>query len=60
MYVPRGHDGCYTGAMTNDPVQPTSDQIEHDCDPETDSDEFNHRYDAEGNVDPVEDDGEID
>lgn len=26
--------------------------VEHDCDPETDEDEFNHRYDEQPNVEP--------
>lgn len=33
---------------------PSDVQVEHDCDPETDSDELNHRFDTVGNVDPVE------
>ena len=33
---------------------PTPEQVEYDSNPDTDEDEFNHRYDGEGNVEPAE------
>lgn len=34
---------------------PSEEEREHDSNPDTDEDEFNHRFDAEGNVDDLED-----
>lgn len=42
--------------MSNHDVS-LEDIRERDCDPETDQDEYNHRYDDEGNEPPFEADG---
>lgn len=39
-----------------DPAEPSvtvDDLIDRDSDPDTDEDTFNHRFDAEGNVEPA-------
>jgi len=34
--------------------EPPLTQEQIDCDPDTDTDDLNHRYDEEGNVEPPE------
>lgn len=40
-----------------DPADQTIEEtIAHDSDPDTDEDQFNHRFDGEGNMPPPQDD----
>lgn len=40
--------------MANDPESSLDDLAEHDSNPDTDTDTYNHRYDEEGNDDELE------